>query len=700
MSEAYEELVDMEAEGVEREQPAKFDLAQAIGHPNIAHDLDASLLTQIGAKVVEEYKIDRDSRKEEGYEERIETALKLAKLAKEAKSYPWPNASNVKYPLIIQAAVQFNARSYPAIVDGMSVAKGKVLGRPDPEKRSRADRIGRHMSYQLLEEMEEWEEDTDQLLLRLAIVGTLVRKVYFDPLKGRNCSHVVGPDEFVVNYRAKRDLRVVPRATHILSFYPHEILEKQRSGLWLDVDLGRPIGNDSDDQAPHRFLEQHRLWDLDGDGYPEPYVVTVHEETERVVRIVARFYETGIEMNEAGEVVSITPYQCFAKYGFIPSPDGSFYDIGFGTLLGPLSETINSTINQLMDAGHLANVQGGFIGEGVSIKSGNSRFAPGEWKKTSGTGASLRDNIVPLPTKEPSSVLFSLLTFLIDAAKELTATQEIMTGDTGKANMPVGTTLALIEQGLKTFTAIVKRIHRALKQELGIIYELNARYLPPEVYFTFQDDEQVTGLEDYALDDIDVVPVSDPSMATDMQRMGRAQFLMSMKGQGLNDMAINERVLEAAGIPDYQELLPPEDAKPPPDPKMLEVQAKALLEERKVDIQEGEAAAEIAHRNAETERLRMETAMMGPEAMAFAENLAREAVRQALMMVSNGGSPQMGPGGDGGMAGPSPNAAVPPVPPGPALGPDGAMGLDAGGDGPFPPDEGAPDGGAGLAGLA
>jgi chaperonin GroES len=170
---------------------------------------------------------------------------------------------------------------------------------------------------------------------------------------------VVGPDKFVVNYWTK-DLESCPRATHVLEFYPHEVAEKKRAGLWLTWSLAAARAA-NDDQAPHTFLEQHRLWDLDGDDYPEPYIVTVHKETRRWSAWSPASMSAG-SWKQDGKVVQIKPVRCFTKYPFIPSPDGSFYDIGFGTLLGALGETINTTINQLMDAGHLANVQGGFIG--------------------------------------------------------------------------------------------------------------------------------------------------------------------------------------------------------------------------------------------------------------------------------------------------------------------------------------------------
>lgn len=637
-----------EAETETQAQPKGLAfLKAAITSANLAKQLDPSVLSDIGSKVVEEFKIDEASRAEAGWDERNDAAMKLALLTKEEKSYPWAKASNVKFPLIIKAAIEFNARAYPALIDGPEIVKGSINGQSSPEKVARADRIGKHMSWQLLQQMDDWEEDTDSLLIQLPVVGCAFRKTYFDPLKGYNCSHLVSAKDFVVNYMTK-DLATCPRATHVLTFYPHEVAEKMRGGTWLTVDLGRPTDAANDDQAPHTFYEQHRLWDLDGDDYPEPYIVTVEKETEKVVRIVARYDETSIMGDDKGKVVRIKPLQSFTKYGFIPSPDGSFYDMGFGTLLGPLGETINSTINQIMDAGHLANVQGGFIGDGVSIKSGNQRFAPGEWKKASTGGGLLRDNIVPLPTKEPSAVLYNLMVFLIDAAKDVTATQDILNGDAGKGTMPVGTVSALIEQGLKTFTAIVKRLHRALKKELGILYRLNGRYLQPQEYFTFQDQQGAVAQADYQADDLDVVPVSDPNMATDMQRMTQAQFVVDLNEKlpgTLKPGLIAERALQAARVPDADQLLiPPPKGPPPPDPKVLLDTAKeadkADIAHRKLDIEEAVSKSVIATNEATAQATQIANFMAAPEFQAAVAQFIDARVAEVISgQKFNGGSP-------------------------------------------------------------
>lgn len=689
-----------------------------VGKTNLCDDIDASTLAALGSKVCDEYEIDVNSRKAAGWEARNQSALKLAMQVKETKNYPWPNASNIKYPLLAEAAIQFNARAYGAVVDGNRVVKSKVLGKPDDQKRAKADRISAHMSYQLLDEMEEWEEDTDQLLLILPITGTVFRKTYFDPAQGRNCSEIILADKLVVNYWAK-PLAICPRVTQVCEYYPHEIEERFRAGTWRKVELGVAANDANDPDAKHTFLEQHRLWDLDGDGYPEPYIVTVHKETTHVVRIYARYDKDAIKVNKHGEVSLITPVRYFTKYGFIPSMDGSFYDIGFGMLLDAMNETINSTLNQLMDAGHLQNTGGGLIGSGVSIKSGVLRFTPGEWKKVEVTGL-LKDNIVTLPTPQPSSVLFELLGMLIESAKGITATQDILTGEAAKANMPVGTTLAMIEQGLKVFTAIWKRIRRALKQELDCLFRLNSLYLDQDTHYAHGDVEGVIQAGDYDPKAVNVLPVSDPTMVSDAQKLARAQFLAQFRQDPLmNPKEINRRMLEAAQIEDIPAVFAQQP--PGPDPAALKIAHEAKVEEenlalatRKQTLDEQrfqlerdrfdlEKANAIA---ANTERYALALAGLGKAPMAGADADILDGAHQLAVSEVEGKTghveaiqpaPSTAPvqsGDPGGMAGPPDQPAVPPVPEGPAGGPGPELGggqPDVGGA----PDQSPPDGGVG-----
>lgn len=675
-------------------------LRKAITVSNLAEGMEDNDLARIGRKVVEGYELDLNSRKAKGWDDRNKAAMDLAMQVKEVKNFPWPNASNVKYPLISTAAIQFNARALPALIDGPNIVKGKVLGQSSEEKVDRADRIGRHMSYQLLDEMDGWQEDTDRLLMMLPIVGCVFRKSYFDPTCGYNVSRSVAPEDFVVDYFT-RDLDSCPRATHVLKFYPYEIKERQLAGIWLDHDFGQAQDADNDDQAPHVFLEQHCLFDLDGDDYPEPYIVTVHEESGKVVRIVARYDEKGIVTAADGTVVRIKPVRAFTKYPFIPSPDGAFYDIGYGTLLHPLSDTINTTINQMIDAATLANAGGGFIGDGVSIKSGSLRFSMGEFKKVTTNGQALKDNIFPITAPQPSQVLFNLLQMLIESAKDVTSTKDILTGDTGGANMPVGTVMAAIEQGLKTYTAIIKRIHRSLGEELEVLYRLNSIYLKESDYFSFQDQEGAIARKDYNTEDIDVIPVSDPTMATDAQKAARGQFLMQFAPDPTMDhKEILTRVLEAANIQDIDTLWA--KGPPPVDPKVAIAAQVAEHKQNELNLKAEDqktkdalANANISLIDAQTEQIMSQVALSGPQFLLEVQ----QAIDARLAHLEGLNADAVQQGAPGGVAAPPGHPGVPPVPAGPAGGPGGAMGVGSP-MGPAGANQGPPPGPVGPPGMA
>lgn len=624
-----------------RATPAKAwnKLMDLLDSDNIAEDMSDVERGRLGEKCLREFEVDLASRDAAGWTEAVKEALDLARQTVEEKMYPWPKAANIKYPLLTTASIQFAARAYPAIINGPDVVKGRVRGndagipleqppgmlagdtgeaagqmspqplpagpqgqpvppgpsQPDeqaaPEqqwqvppgvKKARADRVARHMSYQLIDEMEEWEEEMDRLLHILPIVGCVFRKTYFDTGLGRNRSELVMADKFVVNYNTK-SLATCPRATHVLEFYPHEIEERIRDGRWIEFEVGQPADSEPDDEeAPHEFLEQYRLEDMDGDGYPEPYTVTIHKETSTVVRVKARFDEGSIQVGNDNKITRIDGEQYFTKFGFIPSFDGGFYDMGFGVLLRPISEAINSSINQMLDAGHLQNTGGGFIGSRLRIKGGNSRFRPGELKRVTSDGGAIRDNIVMLDWPGPSSVLFSLLGLLIEAAKDITSVKDIMTGDSGNPNEAASRTMARIEQGMKVFSAIYKRLFRSLKSEYKKLFRLNSLYLDENTYFTLLDESEAIGPEDYNSDDLDILPVADPNMVTEMQRFAQAEFLQTfINDPHVDPLKARKRIFMAAGVPDADDLLVDQ---PPPNPEIAQAADEIEIKKREVEI--------------------------------------------------------------------------------------------------------------------
>ena len=301
-----------------------------------------------------------------------------------------------------------------------------------------AERIENHMSWQILEQDEDWESEMDKVLITQPIVGCAFKKTFFDPIKKYNISENVLAKDLVVNYWAK-SLETAPRITHVLMMQKRDIYERVARNLWLDTSeehynssitvnplqqaqdkaQGLMPPQTTDSSTPVEILEQHCFIDLDGDGYEEPYIVYVRKDTKKVVRIVARYSKDSIERNSDDVILSIKAEQYFTKYPFIPSPDGGFYDIGFGVLLGPLNESINTIINQLIDCGTMQTTAGGFLSRGIKLRGGQATFAPLEWKHVDTTGDDLRKGIMPLPVREPSQVLFTLLNLLINYGERI-----------------------------------------------------------------------------------------------------------------------------------------------------------------------------------------------------------------------------------------------------------------------------------------
>lgn len=558
---------------------------------NIAEDLDDDMLIKIGNQVAEGYDNDLLSRKP--WEEDLKNWTELALQITSNKTFPWPNAANIKYPLLATAAMQFAARAYPTLVPSNGkIVKCRVIGSdPDGQKSARAHRISTHMSYQVLDQMDGWEEDMDKLLIALPIAGTCFKKTYWDSAKQKNCSKLVLPKQLVVNYFT-RCIEEAERITEVFHLTKRKVKERQNQGVYRDIDLGAPqytgvetinnafqlAGND-DDTTPYTMLEQHTYLDLDDDGYAEPYIITVEEVTKQVLRIVPRFSSEDVIMTEAQKVVSIEAKQYYTKYGFIPNPDGGFYDIGFGRLLGPLNNSANTIINQLVDAGSLSNLQAGFIGKGLRIKMGESRFQPGEWKAVNAIGDDLKKQIFPLPVREPSQVLFNLLDLLLKSGKELASVAEIFVGKMPGQNTPATTTMATIEQGMKVFTAVYKRVYRALTSEFRKLYKLNKEYMNPQEYIAVLDEP--IQQSDYEGSEDDVIPGADPTAVSSQEKQAKVQALMQLLQLGTIDpMAVTQLYLEAHEIPEPQKYMK-QPQQPQPDPKQQELQLKAQLEQQK-----------------------------------------------------------------------------------------------------------------------
>lgn len=561
--------------------------AATIAEPNLVDKFSESDLTKIGSWVSDCYKRDRESRSL--WEQRTSGAMELAMQVQTTKTFPWPDCSNIIFPLVTIAALQFHARAYPTIVNGRKVVSCRVTGE-DPEGReaARARRVERHMSWQLLEQQESWEEEVDRALLNVAIVGCGFKKTYYDGVKQQNVSCYVHAKDLVFDYWA-RSIDECMTKTHVIPMYRNEIFSRAKNGVFRDcLDDAWFLSNapvsrhaaraeqdhrtgvaepESNHNTPFQILEQHCWLDLDGDGYAEPYIITIEENSEYVLRIVTRFHrELDINRNTEGDIVSIDATEYFTKIPFIPSPDGSIMDIGFGVLLGPLNESVDAAINQLFDAGTLANTAGGFLGRGAKIRGGLYEFKPFSWNRVDSTGDDLRKSIYPLPVREPSAVMFNLLNLIIDFTSRISGTTDINVGENPGQNTPAETSRSMVEQGQKIYSAIFKRVWRSLKQEFKKLYKLNAVYLPSSTQYGSMGDTITR--EDYLGSMHGIQPEADPYISSEGARYAQAITIKQMAtGNPAYDVdAVEIKMLEALGVQDIASLYKGVANAPPPAP--------------------------------------------------------------------------------------------------------------------------------------
>ena len=582
-----------------------FTITEILASDNLAEHMSKKELDDLGLKVVENFEKDKRSRLE--WEKRQEEAMKLALQIVETKSFPWPNASNVKFPLLTIAALQYHARAYPALLSGPELVKMRVFGKDaDGKLGERASRVAKHMSYQILEEDENWEDQMDKVLITQPIIGCAFKKTYRDTLNDINVSENILAKDLVVSYYTK-SLETAPRISHVIYLSNNEIYERVSKGAFLDIKLGderhspddtlklaqdkaQGISEPNDDPTkPKELIEQHCLMDLDKDGYEEPYIVVVHKDTKKVLRVVARFMLDKITFGKNDSIEKIVPEQYFTKYPFIPSPDGGFYDLGFGSLLGPLNESINTIINQLIDAGTMSVTAGGFLSKGIKIRGGTLAFQPNEWKPVETTGDDLRKGIMPLPVREPNQVLFTLLGMLVNYGERIGGSVDILVGENPGQNTPAETSRTMAEQGMKIFSGIYKRTYRSLKGEFRKWYRLNQVYQIDDLKIGDMD----ILAEDYTTSAKDILPAADPKMVSDSQKIQQATLLQSIANPavGYNMYEVHKRLLKAYAIEDFEQVLPdPKGPNKMPPFKTPQIQLEEIKGQNKV--QEAKAKGE------------------------------------------------------------------------------------------------------------
>ena len=573
-------------------------------YPSYANDTvlktGEEILNEIGQVVIQEYEIDELSRKK--WIENAVADIKLFKAYMEPKSFPWPNCSNVHLPFLTTAVIQFHARAYEALVPAKGVVQvlnTEIPGLMKPEqaaaKAARADRVEKYMNYQLLYDMEEFEEGTDKMLIELPVTGNSFKKTFYDSMERKVLSKFVTSFDVCFNY-GYNNMNEAQRVSQIIIMYPNDIRKRVEAGIFHKVAWDMKSGatttfnqtitqkldeidgvkdNVITDIRPRVLIEQHRNWDFDGNGIAEPYVITVDYETRKVVRITDRAYYDDHQQ--------LQTIQYFTHYTFLPNPTGG-YAIGFGALMRGLNESAISLVNEVIDAGTLANLgnQSGFITKRSGIKKGSLTFKMGEFKEVETYIDDIRKAIYTFDFKGPNNTLYAVLGLLYEYSKLVASVSETMTGQLPASDTPATTVMALLEEGRKVFSSIHKRIHRAFKKELRKIYRLNSIFLDSTRYFQVLSEGGVptnqmmqVAREDFSMT-YDVIPVSDPSIISRAEKVIKAQhtreIIMSDPISARNPQNIyvaTKRFLEAIDTPSIDEIYsPPQQNKPqdiPPD---------------------------------------------------------------------------------------------------------------------------------------
>lgn len=642
-----------------------YKIEDLVKSHNIAEMVDEEDLTKISGLVYDEWQLDATSRLP--WEERMGEALKLALQVREKKTFPWPDAANVKFPLITIAALQFQSRAYPALLPNSDIVKVSVVGEDiSGEKTARANRIADFMSYQLLEEDESWERHMDEVLMVLPIVGCAFKKSWFDTTKKHNISRHIQAKDIYLPYYAK-SIEDAPRITEKLYLSKNEIHKNQKSGIWLDIDLGAisespttVLQEDEDDAVARQrafhssdtgnlrtFLEQHRYLDLDGDGYEEPYIVTIDESSKKVLRIVASYYSDDITRNKKGQVIDIKREEFYTKFSFIPSPDGGIYDLGFGILLGSLNESVNTLLNQLLDSGTMAITAGGFLGRGAKLKSGDNSFRPFEWKRVDSVGDDLRKNIVPLETREPSQVLFMLLELLINYGERIGMATDPQVGINPGQNTPAETSRNTLIEGQRVFNSIFKRLYRSLKEEFKKLYDLNSKYLEDtNMYYSVSKGQDIViQRQDFSSTrNYDIRPAADPAMATKEQKIMQAMLLRQAameRPDKYNGYEVERRYLTALGIDNIEPVLPDpkgENAiQSQPDSKVMiesmRLEQKKAEWQSKIQLQLFDLIQEAEYLRADIAEKEARTVLLYAQAKGQQDNIEITALQSAVALA-------------------------------------------------------------------
>jgi len=551
---------------------------------NLAEALPDDILGSIANDLLSSIKGDKQSRSE--WEKTYTDGLKyLGMKFDEGRSQPFEGSSGVIHPILAESVTAFQAQAYKEMLPAKGPVKTEIIGARTIETENQAERVQEFMNYYIMNVMEEYDPELDQMLFYLPLAGSAFKKVYFDFVLNRAMSKFIPPEDLIVPYEAA-DISSAERITHVINMSSNEIKKQQLTGFYANVDIGsdgyaddmseieeaideiQGISPSYKENRNRTVYEVHTVLDIEGyedrdaegntTGLKLPYIVTIEESSQAVLSIRRNYLENDLLKNKINY---------FVQYKFMPGL--GFYGLGLSHMIGGLSKASTSILRQLIDAGTLANLPAGFKARGMRIRDEDEPLQPGEFRDIDTTGGSLKENLIPLPVKEPSAVLMQLLGLLIDSGKRFAAVADMNIGDVNQA-MPVGTTVALLERGTKVMSAIHKRLHYSQKLEFGLLAKVFGESLPPVYNFQVGSGQNQIKQQDFD-DRVDIVPVSDPNIFSQSQRVTLAQELLQMvqsNPQVHGPLGIYEayrRMYAALGVDNVDSLLsPPPDMTPRP----------------------------------------------------------------------------------------------------------------------------------------
>tara|TARA_R110002050_G_scaffold6012_1_gene25742 strand:- start:804 stop:3140 length:2337 start_codon:yes stop_codon:yes gene_type:complete len=584
-----EEEIDVEEEATvtfeDPEDAVEEEAAEQDFYANIAEDMDERVLNQLSSDLISDYQKDKESRKD--WEDGYLKGLDLLGFKYVEQNRPFRGAAGVTHPLLAEAVTQFQAQAYKELLPSDGPVKTQVLGLKTDETTEQANRVKDFMNYMIMEKMEEYTPEFDQMLFYLPLAGSTFKKVYYDAMLERAVSKFVPAEDLVVPYYAT-DLKEAPRITHVIRQSENDLLKKMASGFYREVELMKPQTKDDTikdkyrslegtkrtetDDMMYSILELHVDLDLsdyisdnqeDSLGIKIPYIVTIEESSREVLSIYRNYVE--------GDAKFVRK-DYFTHFKFLPGL--GFYGFGLIHMIGGLSRTATAALRQLLDAGTLSNLPAGFKSRGMKVRDDDQPIQPGEFRDVDAPGGNIRDQFQLLPFKEPSQTLFNLMGFCVDAGRRFALTTDTAVGE-GNQNAAVGTTIALMERGSRVMSAIHKRCYYAMRQEFKLLSKVIAEYLPPEYpYAVYGADRIIKSLDFDAR--VDVLPVADPNIFSMAQRVTLAQTQLQIAQTNPQLHNLHEaytRVYEALGTKQIPELLKPEVKPFPKDPAIENAEA-------------------------------------------------------------------------------------------------------------------------------